>query len=91
MRVRLRTFISAYQRILSACESFENPPRFFSSESSDFGGLEIPGEVSGWMNTAAQVSIGGRRQVMEDGNEVCNSETPSENEEGYQGDKLWKG
>jgi hypothetical protein len=31
----------AYQRVLSACASFENPPRFFSSESRDFGGLEI--------------------------------------------------
>jgi hypothetical protein len=33
------------------------------------------------MNTAAQVSIGGRRQMLEDGNDLCNSESDSENED----------
>jgi hypothetical protein len=39
------------------------------------------------MNTSGEVSIGGRRQVLEDEDEVCNSESNSENEEGYLGDK----
>jgi hypothetical protein len=33
------------------------------------------------MHTAAQVSIGGRRQIKEDGNDVCDSQSDSENEE----------
>jgi hypothetical protein len=69
----------AYQRILSACDSFENPPRFFSSNCGDFGGLDIADKVP--MRTAAQVSIGGRRQVLENGNDICNSKSDSKNEE----------
>jgi hypothetical protein len=33
------------------------------------------------MHTAAQVSIGGRKQVLEDGADVCNSDSDSENED----------
>jgi hypothetical protein len=62
----------AYQRILDACASFENPPRFFSSHSKDFGGLEILEKVPEWMHIAKEVSIGGRRQVLEDGNKQMN-------------------
>jgi hypothetical protein len=76
----------SYQRFLSACDSFENPPRFFSSNCGDFGGLDIAAQVPKWMYTAAQISIGGRNQVLENGNDVCNSESDSENEE--HGDDL---
>jgi hypothetical protein len=33
------------------------------------------------MYTAKQISIGGRRQVLEDGADACNSESDSENED----------
>jgi hypothetical protein len=33
------------------------------------------------MHTAAQISTGGRKQVLEDGADVCNSESDSENED----------
>jgi hypothetical protein len=67
----------AYQRILSACATHENPPKLFSSECQDFGGLEITDKIPGWMNIAGEISIGGRRQVLEDGRDVCNSESDS--------------
>jgi hypothetical protein len=71
----------AYRRILSACSLYENPPVFFPADSKDFGGLDISEKVSLWMHTAAQVSTGGRKQVLEDGRDVCNSESDSENED----------
>jgi hypothetical protein len=76
----------AYERILAACASFENPPGFFSSDSQDFGGLDIVERVPKWMHTAKEISIGGRRQVLEDGNDVCDSESDSDNED--HGEKL---
>jgi hypothetical protein len=33
------------------------------------------------MNMANEISIGGRRKVLEDGADVCNSESDSENED----------
>jgi hypothetical protein len=33
------------------------------------------------MHTAKEVSIGGRRQVRDDGNDVCDSESDSKNED----------
>jgi hypothetical protein len=71
----------AYERILSACSLYENPPVFFSANSSDFGGLDIADKVRLWMHTAAQVSTGGRRQVLENGPDVYDSENDSENED----------
>jgi hypothetical protein len=70
----------AYQRILSACSLHASPPAFFSADSRDFGGLDIGDKVQAWMYTAAQVLIGDRRQVLEDGPDTCNSESDSENE-----------
>jgi hypothetical protein len=75
----------AYQRISDACSCYVSAPVFYSADSSEFGGLK-PEKVSLWMHTAAQVSIGGRRQVLEDGPDVCNSESDSDNED--HGDKL---
>jgi hypothetical protein len=76
----------AYQRILSACTKYADPPRFFPSDSQEFGGLDIAVSVPLWMHMAAQVSVGGRKQVLEDGADVCNSESDSDHEDG--GDEL---
>jgi hypothetical protein len=76
----------AYERIFAAAQKFERLPVFFSSDSEDFGGLEIRDKVPLWMHTAAQISTGGRRQVLEDGPDVCNSESDSDNED--HGEKL---
>jgi hypothetical protein len=70
-----------YQRILSACSMYESQPIFFSADSQDFGGLDIADKVQVWMHTAAQVSTGDRRQVLENGPDVCDSESDSENED----------
>jgi hypothetical protein len=75
-----------YQRILAASATFEHLPAFFSGSSHTFGGLPIADKVPQWMHTAKEISIGGRGQVLEDGNDVCNSESDSENEE--HGDEL---
>jgi hypothetical protein len=48
-----------------------------SSDSQDFGGLDIADKVQVWMHTAAQVSIGGRKQVLENGADACDSESDS--------------
>jgi hypothetical protein len=71
----------AYQRILTACSKYESPPIFFPANSQDFGGLDIADKVQVWMHTAAHVSTGGRRQVLENGPDVCDSESDSENED----------
>jgi hypothetical protein len=70
-----------YQRIFAACASFENVSGFFPSDSQEFEGLDIQDKVPRWMHMAMEISIGGRRQVLEDSNDVCDSESDSENEE----------
>jgi hypothetical protein len=62
----------AYQRISDVFSVYEVPPAFY---------LDIAEKVPGWMNAAAQTSIGGRRKVLENGADVCNSESDSENDE----------
>jgi hypothetical protein len=71
----------AYQRIFEAYMSFESPPKFYRSDSTDLAASEIGEKVPLWMHTAKQISVGGRRQVLEDGADVCNSESDSENED----------
>jgi hypothetical protein len=66
--------------ISNACSKFEAPPVFYSADSQDFGGID-PSKVPLWMRTAAQIATGGRRQVLENGADTCNSESDSENEE----------
>jgi hypothetical protein len=65
----------AYQRILEASLSYQHPPGFSSSNSQDSGGLEIAGKMPELTRISKQVSIGGRRQVREDGKDVCDSES----------------
>jgi hypothetical protein len=67
----------AYLRIFTTCQSFENPPIFYSSESPSLAGTEIADKDPLWMNTAKEISIGDRRQVLEDGNDVCDSQSDS--------------
>jgi hypothetical protein len=70
----------AYEKILSACGKYGECPRFFPSDSQEFGGLDIAASVPKWMNTAEQVSVGGTKQVLEDGADVCNSERDPDHE-----------
>jgi hypothetical protein len=71
----------AYQRLFEAYMSSESPPRFYRSDSSELGALGTESEVPLWMHAAKQISIGGRRQVLEDGADACDSESDSENED----------
>jgi hypothetical protein len=70
----------ACPRISNASFKYEAPPAFYSADSQDFGGID-PAKVRLWMHTAAQVSIGGRSTVLEDGADVCNSESDSDKED----------
>jgi hypothetical protein len=45
-----------------------------------------PSKIDEWMSTASQIATGGRRQVPEDGPDVINSESDSDNEQ--HGDQL---
>jgi hypothetical protein len=71
----------AYEKIANACSKFEATPVFYSADSQHFGGID-PSTVPLWMHTAAQVSTGGRKQVLEDGADVCNSESDGEEDHG---------
>jgi hypothetical protein len=65
----------------AACTLYEHPPLFYPADSQSFGGLDISEKVPLWMHTASQISIGGRKQVLENGRDVCDSESDSENED----------
>jgi hypothetical protein len=71
----------AYERISSACSLYESPPMFVPSDSQYFRGLDSADKVSLWIHTSAQISTGGRRPVLENGPDVCDSESDSENED----------
>jgi hypothetical protein len=71
----------ACEWILSASDSFENPPKFFPSDHEDFEGLADPPKVAQWMNLSSQIATAGRRQVAEDGPETCNSDSDSDTEQ----------
>jgi hypothetical protein len=57
----------------SRLHTIESPPRFYRSDSPELGALGIGEKVPLWMHTA--------KQVLEDGADVCNSESDSENED----------
>jgi hypothetical protein len=76
----------AYQKIFAASEKYEECPRFFTADSQDFGDHYIAANGEKWMNMAEQVSVGGRKQVLEDGADVCNSESDSDHKD--RGDEL---
>jgi hypothetical protein len=70
----------AYNKIFEAYMPSESPPRFYRSDSPELGALGIAEKVPLSMHTAKQISIRGRRQVLEDGADVCDSESDSEND-----------
>jgi hypothetical protein len=71
----------AYQRISDVFSLYEVRPAFYPADAQSVGDLDIAEKVPGWMNAAAQIAVGGRKQVLENGVDVCNSESDSEDED----------
>jgi hypothetical protein len=71
----------AYQRILDACCKFASPPVFYRSDQPETMPPDMIPKVPVWMNSVEQISIGNRVQVLEDGNDVCDSESDSDTED----------
>jgi hypothetical protein len=71
----------ACERIISASDSFEHPPKFFQSDHDDFEGLADPPKVAEWINLSSQIATADRRQVAEDGPDTCNSDSDSDTEQ----------
>jgi hypothetical protein len=69
----------AYSRISAAYTKYEVPQVFYPADSVPAEEVDLL-KVSVWMHTAAQVSVGGRSQVLEHGPDVCNSSSDSEEE-----------
>jgi hypothetical protein len=69
----------ACERIVSVRNSFERLPLLFSSDQEELKDYVDPSMVGEWMVTASQIATGGRRQVPEDGPDVMNSESDSDN------------
>jgi hypothetical protein len=72
----------AYERILAECQtSAANCRRLFLPEhSADLGRWPVHAEkASIWMEDARQIAVAGYRQVPEDGPDVFDSESDSEN------------
>jgi hypothetical protein len=76
----------ACERIVSARDSFEHLPLFFTSDQEELKNHVDLSKIDEWMSTASQIATGGRRQVPEDGPDVINSESDSDNEQ--HGDQL---
>jgi hypothetical protein len=73
----------AYEKILDACSKFASPPVFYRSDQLDSLEPETAAKVPGWMHSAEQISIGGRRQVLEDGSDVFNSESDPDTDDDH--------
>jgi hypothetical protein len=59
---------------LEKCAEFETSPRFFREDSAEIlNDPELAASVPLWMNIAAQVSVGSRDLVREDGPDTMNS------------------
>jgi hypothetical protein len=76
----------AYQPIYEAYQSFETPPKLLTSDSPKLATSDFAEKIPLWMTLPHEISIEGRRQVLEDGADVCNSESDSEN--GDRGNEL---
>jgi hypothetical protein len=79
----------AFERIVLARESFEHPPIFFSTDQEELKHHVDPSKIDEWMRTASQGATGNRRQVPENGPDVTNSESDSDNEQ--HGDVIMNG
>jgi hypothetical protein len=78
----------AYSKILEKCAEYESSPRFFREDSSEIlNDPELAAAVPRWMNTAAQVSVGSRDLVLENGPDTMNS-SDEDSPTGEHGDKL---
>jgi hypothetical protein len=76
----------ACERIVSARDSFEHLPIFFTRDQEELKNQVDPSKIDEWMSTASQIATEGRRQVPEDGPDVINSESDLDNER--HGDQL---
>jgi hypothetical protein len=54
---------------------------FFAIDQEELKSQVVPSKIDEWMSTASQIATGGRRQVPEDGPDVINSESDSDNEQ----------
>jgi hypothetical protein len=62
------------EKLIEKCAEYESPPRFIREDSSEI--TEDPvlsASVPLWMNTAEQISVGGRPLVLENGPDVMHS------------------
>jgi hypothetical protein len=69
-----------YEEIAKECATFAHPPVFLCE--NDPATKQWPGlseNVAEWMHKAEQIAIGSFRQVLENGPDVSNSESDSEN------------
>jgi hypothetical protein len=79
----------ACERIVSARDNFEHPPIFFSTDQEELKQYVDPAKIDEWMTTASEIAAGSRRQVPENGPDVMNSESDSDNEQ--HGDMIMNG
>jgi hypothetical protein len=78
----------AFSKILDKCAEYESSQRFFREDSSEIlNDPELAVAVPIWMNTAAQVSVGGRDLVLENGPDTMKSSDEDSPTEEH-GDKL---
>jgi hypothetical protein len=70
----------AYEQIAAQCGTFASCPIFSPEDSPNIRNwpvLEDKGSI--WVEEGKQVAVSGYKQVLEDGPDVCNSESDSEN------------
>jgi hypothetical protein len=78
----------AFSKILEKCAEYESTPRFLREDSSEIpSNPELATAVPAWMNTSAQVSVGGRDLVLENGHNTMNSSDEDSSTEEH-GDNL---
>jgi hypothetical protein len=77
----------AYTKILSNVMKFEQLPRILTEDSSELSGTDLGAAAPIWLNTADQVSVGGRSLVHEDGPNIMNSDEEDSPKEEH-GDEL---
>jgi hypothetical protein len=71
----------ACERIVSGRDQFEHAPMFFSSDQEELRNQRNGEKIYEWMRTASQIATWNRRQVIENGPDVMNSESDSDNEQ----------
>jgi hypothetical protein len=79
----------ACERIVSGMDQFEHPPMFFSSNQEELKQQMNTENIDEWMTTASHIATESRRQVIEDGPDVMNSDNDSDNEQ--HGDEILDG